>query len=66
MNKMSIDVWFVMIGQYLAEIQIFESLNFEGAKINHFGPFNVFLAIATNIPPLKTGFVVQGHIYFLS
>ncbi len=26
-----------------------------------------FLAIATNIPQrLKTGFVLQGHIYFLS
>ncbi len=28
---------------------------------DHFDPYNVFLAIAT----LKTGFVVQGHIYFL-
>ncbi len=29
----------------------------------NFDPFNVFLAIATNIPPrLKTGFVLQGHI----
>ncbi len=29
---------------------------------NHFDPYNVFLAIATNIPQrLKTGFVVQGH-----
>ncbi len=27
-------------------------------------PYNVFLVIATNIPQrLKTGFVVQGHIY---
>ncbi len=32
-------------------------------KIYHFDPYNVFLAIATNIPVLlKTGFVVQGHI----
>ncbi len=28
--------------------------------IDNFDPYNVFLAIATNI--LKTGFVVQGHI----
>ncbi len=29
----------------------------------NFGPYDVFLAIATNIPViLKTGFVVQGHI----
>ncbi len=24
-NNLSIDVWFVMIGQYLAEIQLFEN-----------------------------------------
>ncbi len=33
-------------------------------KIDNFDPYNVFLAIATNIPVLlKTGFVLQGHIY---
>ncbi len=32
MNKLSVDVWFVMIGQYLAEIQLFENLESEGAK----------------------------------
>ncbi len=33
-------------------------------KIYNFDPFNVLLAIATNIPVLlKTGFVVQGHIF---
>ncbi len=31
-NKLSIDVWFVMIGQYLAETQLFENLESEGAK----------------------------------
>ncbi len=32
-------------------------------KINNVDPYNVFLAISTNIPQrLKTGFVVQGHI----
>ncbi len=31
-NKLSIDIWFVMIGQYLAEIQPFENLESEGAK----------------------------------
>ncbi len=30
----------------------------------NFDPYNVFLAIATNIPQrLKTGFVVLGHNY---
>ncbi len=31
-NNLSIDVWFVIIGQYLAEIQLFENLESEGAK----------------------------------
>ncbi len=31
-NKLSINVWFVRIGQYLAEIQLFENLESEGAK----------------------------------
>ncbi len=30
----SIDVWFVRIGQYLAEIQLFDNLESEGAKQN--------------------------------
>ncbi len=33
-------------------------------KVDHFDPNNVLLAIARNIPVLlKTGFVLQGHIY---
>ncbi len=32
MNKLSIDVWFVRIGKYLAETQLFENLESEGAK----------------------------------
>ncbi len=32
-------------------------------KINNFDPYNVFLAIATNIPRrLMTAFVLQGQI----
>ncbi len=31
-NKLSIVVWFVRIWQYLAEIQLFENLEYEGAK----------------------------------
>ncbi len=32
--------------------------------MDNFDPYNVFLDIATNIPQrLKTGFVLQGHIY---
>ncbi len=34
-------------------------------KINNFDPYNVFLAITTNIPQrLKTAFVIQGHMCF--
>ncbi len=33
-------------------------------KIYNFDPYNVFLAIATNIPQrLNTAFVLQGHIF---
>ncbi len=32
LNKLSIDVWFVRIWQYLAEIQLFENLESESAK----------------------------------
>ncbi len=31
-NYLSIDVWFVRIGQYLAEIELFENLESEGTK----------------------------------
>ncbi len=31
-NKLSINVWFLRIGQYLAKIQLFENLESEGAK----------------------------------
>ncbi len=35
--------------------------------MDHFDPYNVFLAIATNIPQrLKTAFVLQAHIYELN
>ncbi len=31
-SKLSVVLWFVQIGQYLAETQIFENLESEGAK----------------------------------
>ncbi len=34
--------------------------------MDNFDPYNVFLAIAKNMPQrLKTGFVVQGHIFVM-
>ncbi len=35
LNKLSIDVWFVRIRQYLAKIQLFENLESEGGKNTH-------------------------------
>ncbi len=38
-----------------------------GIILYNFDPYNVFLAIATNMPVLlMTGFVVQGHKYTIS
>ncbi len=35
--------------------------------MDNFDPYSVFLAIATNIPVwLKTGFVLQGHIWWFA
>ncbi len=34
-------------------------------KIDNFDPYNVFLAIATNIPQRLKTFLVQGHILLL-
>ncbi len=31
-NKLPIDVWYIRSGQYLAEMQLFENLESEGAK----------------------------------
>ncbi len=33
-NKISVDIWFVRIRQYLVEIQLFENLESESAKKN--------------------------------
>ncbi len=35
LNKLSVDVWFVRIGQYLAESQLFENMESESAKKLH-------------------------------
>ncbi len=42
----------------------FDILTAGNLIIDHFDPYNVLLAIATNMPVLlMTGFVVQGHIH---
>ncbi len=45
---------------------IFTCIYWHKRKIYNFDPYNVLLAIATNIPVLlMTGFVVQVHIYII-
>ncbi len=61
---LSIDVWFVMIGQYLAQ-QLFENLESEGAKKN----LNIFKVVqikflAMHITNQKLSFYIctVGHL----
>ncbi len=35
-NKLPIEVWFVIIGQYLGDKQLFENLDSEGAKKSNY------------------------------
>ncbi len=53
-----------MVG-HLRNVYDLLSYNFwHKIKINNFDQYNVLLAIATHIPVLlKTGFVLQGHVY---
>ncbi len=65
---LSIDVWFVMIGQYLAEIQLFENLESEGAKKskyweNHFKVVQIkFLAMHITNQKLSFDIFTVGHL----
>ncbi len=50
-------------GTFLLMFQLCPNDFWHKRKIYNFDPYNVFLAIAINIPQrLKTGFVVQSHI----
>ncbi len=42
LNNLSIDVWFVRIGLYLSEIQLFENLESESAKKKYWGKYSIF------------------------
>ncbi len=64
-QKLSFDIF--MVGN-LQNIFMQHDLNtndfWHTIKIYNFDPYNVFLAIGTNIPQLlNTGFVLQGHKY---
>ncbi len=56
-QKLSFDIFMVGHLQNVFILMIF-------GKVDNFDPYNVLLAIATNIPVLlMTAFVLQGHIY---
>ncbi len=71
-NKLSIDVWFVRIGQYLAEIQLFENLESEGAKNLNIEKiaFKVvqikFLAMHINNQKLSCDIFMEHDLYLIS
>ncbi len=63
-QKLSFDIFTVgNLQNIFMEHDLYPNDFWHKRKIDNFDPYNVFLAIATNIPQrLKTGFVVQGHI----
>ncbi len=65
-NKLYIDVWFVMITQYLDEIQRFENLESEGAKKNlHFEKiaFKLIQMKSYSITNQKFSFYIFRNIF---
>ncbi len=65
-NKLSIDVWFAMIGQYLDEIQLFENLESEGKKNIEKIAFKVvqvkFLAMHTTNKTMKFWYIYDNTL----
>ncbi len=63
-NNISIDVWFVMIGQYLAEIQLFENLRVQNIS------FKVvqmkFLAMHVINQKLSFDIFTVGNLQYIS
>ncbi len=66
LNKLSIDVWFVRIGQYLAEIQLFENLesekNLNTEKINFKVVQMKFLAMHITNKKLSFNIFTVGNL----
>ncbi len=67
-NKLSIDVWFVRTGSYLAEKQLFENLESEGAKKNYIDKIALkvvqmkFLAMHVTNPQLRFDVFTVGNL----
>ncbi len=65
-KKISLDIFMVVHLQNIFmehDLYLISKWFWHKWKIDHFDPYNVFLAITTNLPQrLKTGFVIQGHI----
>ncbi len=61
--QIKINFWYIY-GRYDLYLIAYPNDFWHKRKFDHFDPYNVFLAIATNIPVLlMTGFVVQGHVW---
>ncbi len=62
-QKLSFDIFMVgNLQNIFMEHDLYPNDFWHKRKIDNFDSYDVFLAIATNIPQrLKTGFVVQGH-----
>ncbi len=61
-NKLSIDAWFVRIGQYLAEIQLFENLENRKKKIAFKVLQMKFLAMHITNQKLSFNIFTVGHL----
>ncbi len=67
-NKLFIDVWFVRTGSYLAEMQLFENLESEGAKKNYIDKIALkvvqmkFLAMHVTNPQLRFDVFTVGNL----
>ncbi len=59
----SIDVWFVRIGQYLAEIQLFENLESEGAKNKSKFKVVQIKFLVMHITNQKLSFYIYGRTF---
>ncbi len=65
-NKLSTDVWFIRIGQYLAEIQLFENLESEGAKKKIAFKVVQIKSLAMRITNQKLSFNIFKEMYKIS
>ncbi len=70
LNKLSIDVWSVRIGQHFAEMQLFENVKFEGAKTQNIEKITFKVVqkkfLAMNIKNQKLSWYIYSGKYLIS